>query len=222
MRLGVLGPARSDLVTLARSAQLLLDTAGVEKVLYLGPDDALDRVVSAWASELVGGNPSSELVFERAAAACAAAAPEAIETFVAAERARQRMSVLAGAPRPPGRKIELFDGRIALLLYDKATLDEDDIAGSTLLVFGRADGPVVHPIGSRLFFSPGPLRGQDAPAPDAHGIAVIDDQGGGIRIDLLDAAGGIARTERVDSRLRGAKMKIQAGDKGDPGGPQSQ
>lgn len=221
MRLGVLGPARSDLVTLARSAQLLLDSAGVEKVLYLGPDDALDRVVSAWASELVGGNPSSELVFQRAAAACAKAAPEAIETFVAAERARQRLSVLTSVPRPPGRTIELFDGRIALLLYDKATLDEDDIAGATLLVFGRADGPVLHPIGSRLFFSPGPLRGEDAPAPDAHGIAVIDDQGGGIRIDLLDSTGAVARTERVDSRLRGAKMKIQAGEKGDPGGPQS-
>jgi hypothetical protein len=54
------------------------------------------------------------------------------------------------------------------------------------------------------------VRGDDAPAADAHGIAVIDDQGGGIRIDLLDQSGAIARTERVDARLRGAKLKIQA------------
>ncbi len=211
MRLGVLGPSGSDLVTLAKSAQLLLDAAAVEKVLYLGSDDALDRVVAAWASELVGGNPSAELVFERAAAACAGANADVIETFVAAEQARQRLSVLTSVPRPPGRTIELFDGRIAVMLYDKATLDEDDIAGATLLVYGRADGPVIHPIGSRLFFSPGPLRGDGAPSPDAHGMAVIDDQGGGIRIDLLDPSGAVARTERVDARLRGAKLKIHAG-----------
>ncbi len=209
VRLGVLGPTASDLVTLAKAAQLLLDKAGVERVLYLGADDALDRVVATWASDLVGGNPTADLVFQRAAAACASGSPEEIEAFVAAERARQRLSVLTSVPRPPGRTIELFDGRVAVIVFDKANLDEDDIAGATLLIYGKSDAPVVHPIGSRLFFSPGPLRAEGAPARDAHGIAVIDDQGGGIRIDLLDPAGDIARTERVDARLRGAKLKVQ-------------
>ncbi len=207
MRLGVLGPANGDLVTLAKAAQLLLDKAGVERVLYLGADDALDRVVAAWAAELVGGNPRSDLVFDRAAKACAVASPEAIEAFVAGEHARQRLSVLTSVPPPPGRTIELFDGRITMLVFDKATLDEDDIAGATLLVFGKSDGPVIHPIGSRLFFSPGALRADATDTPQ--GSAVIDDQAGGIRIEIIDAAGDVASTERVDARLRGAKMRVQ-------------
>ncbi len=208
VRLGVLGPTPSDLVTLAKAAQLLLDKAAVERVLYLGADDSLDRVVAAWAADLVGGNPRADLIFQRAAVACATADPETIEGFVAAERARQRLNVLQSVPRPPGRTIELFDGRVAVIVFDKKALDEDDIAGATLLIYGRSDTPVVHPIGSRLFFSPGPLR-SDAPSPDAHGIAVIDDQGGGIRIDLYDLQGEVVRSERVDARLRGAKLKVQ-------------
>jgi hypothetical protein len=207
VRLGVLGPARGDLVGLATAAQVLLDKAAVEKVIYLGADDTLDRVVSAWASELVGGNPSEELMFERAAQACAIASADAIEAFVASERARRRLGVLTSVPRPPGRTIELFDGRIAVIVYDKATLDEDDIAGATLLVFGKSEPSVVHPIGSRLFFSPGAL------GPD-RGIAAIDDQGGGIRIELYDLDGHTIRTERVDARLRGAKMRIQGSSEG--------
>ncbi len=205
MRLGVLGPSDGDLVLLAQAAQVLIDRAEVDRVIYLGADDALDRVVAAWARELVGMDPSESLVFERAAHVCADATPAQIDAFVGGERARRRLRVFTTVPPAPGRTIELFDGRVAVIVSDKAILDEDDIAGAAFLIFGKSPVPVVHRVGSRSFFAPGPLA-----AGAEGGIAVVDDQGGGVTIDFLDSDGSIKKTERLDQRLAGgAKLRVQ-------------
>ncbi|NUP04713.1 MAG: hypothetical protein HOW73_01490 [Polyangiaceae bacterium] len=207
MRLGVLGPSNGDLVALAKAAQALMDQARVERVLYLGKDDALDRIVAQWAAEIVGANPNESAVFARAAVACVKASPQEIEAFVASERARRRLRVFASVPAPPGRTVELFDGRIAVFVYDKATLDEDDIAGSSIMVFGRSDRRLVHRVGSRTFVSPGPLASDGT-----SGIAVLDDESdGGTLIQFLAIDGTILESERIESRsLRATgKLKIQ-------------
>jgi hypothetical protein len=157
MRLGVIGPSNGDLVALATAAQVLVDHSQVERVLYLGKDDALDRVVQAWATEIVGANPDEAVLFARAAVACVKASAKDIDAFVASERVRRRLRIYATVPAPPGRTVELFDGRIAVFVYDKATLDEDDIAGASVMVFGRSDRPLVHRVGSRTFVAPGSL-----------------------------------------------------------------
>lgn len=206
MRLGVIGPCNEDLVALATAAQVLVDRARVERVLYLGKDDALDRVVEAWAAEIVGANPDEAVLFARAAVACVKASAEEIDAFVASERARRRLRIYSTVPAPPGRTVELFDGRIAVFVYDKATLDEDDIAGASLMVFGRSDRPLVHRVGSRTFISPGPL-GQPGGS-----VVVLDDESEpGIRIDMLDLEGNVVSTERIESRAPRAagKLKVQ-------------
>jgi hypothetical protein len=206
MRLGVIGPCQDDILALAKAAQVLLDRAKVERVLYLGKDDALDRVVASWAHEIVGENPSEAATFARAARACVNASADEIETFVASERARRRLRVLTTVPAPPGRTIELFDGRIAVLVYDKATLDEDDIAGASILIFGRSDKALVHRVGSRTFVTPGRL----ALSPAA-GIAVLDDDvGGGIQIDFLDIDGNVVQSDKIEGRVRATgKLRVQ-------------
>ena len=98
MRLGVIGPCQDDILALAKAAQVLLDRANVERVLYLGKDDALDRVVASWAHEIVGENPSESATFERAARACVNASASEIEDFVGSERARRRLRVLTTVP----------------------------------------------------------------------------------------------------------------------------
>ena len=204
MRLGVLGPASADLTGLARAAQLLLDGYSAEKVIYLGIDDALDRVVGAWASDLVGANPSDVVLFERAAHACAKAQPDQILAFVGSERSRRRLRVFSNLPPPPGRTIELLDGRVAVLLYDKANLDEDDIAGASMLIFGKSATRLVKRVGARTFIAPGIIGS------DGGGSAILDDDSGGVRCRIIDGAGTVVLTEHIGAlATTGAKLKVQ-------------
>lgn len=203
MRLGVLGPAHGDLPGLARAAQQLLDEHAVERVLYVGSDDALDRVVAGWARQIVGLDPTDHALFDRAARRCAAATGEEIEKFVDAERARARLRVLTSLPPAPKRTIELLDGRIVCLLFDKALLDEEDILGASVIVFGKSAAPLVRRVGSRVFVAPGTI------GVEGGGLAILDDEGGGIRIEVRDGTGQVALSEHVAPV---AKVKVQAGD----------
>lgn len=201
----MLGPSSGDLVALAKAAQVLVDRANVERVLYLGKDDALDRIVAAWAQDIVGANPNESLLFARAAVACVKASSDEIEAFVASERARRRLRIFTTVPAPPGRTVELLDGRIAVFVYDKATLDEDDIAGASLLVFGRSDKRLVHRVGSRTFVAPGPLA-----ADGQSGIIVLDDDGGaGTALEFLNIDGQVTESEKLEGRPRPGKLKVQ-------------
>ncbi|MCC6556269.1 MAG: hypothetical protein IT372_25190 [Polyangiaceae bacterium] len=206
MRLGILGPAQGDLRALARGAQHLLDEAHAEKVIYLADDDALDRVVAGWARELVGSDPSEGALFDRAAR-CASAAPEAIDAFVASERARQRLKVLVSLPHGQ-RTIEILDGRVVLFVFDKGTLDEEDIVAASLLVFGKSSAPLIRKVGTRMFLSPGPLGS------DGGGAALLDDGGGGVRIEVMNARGEVTARDSIGAPVQGAKVRIQGGSGG--------
>jgi hypothetical protein len=206
VRLGILGPAQGDLRALARGAQHLLDEAHAEKVIYLSDDDALDRVVEGWARELVGSDPSEGALFERAAR-CADGAPEAIDAFVASERARQRLKVLVSLPQGQ-RTIEILDGRVVLFVFDKGTLDEEDIVAASLLVFGKSSAPLIKKVGPRTFLSPGPLGAEGG------GAALLDDGGGGVRIEVMNARGVVTAREVIGPPNQGAKMRIQGGSGG--------
>ena len=202
MRLGILGPAQGDLPALARGAQLLLDEAHADKVIYLSDDDALDHVVAGWARGLVGADPSEAALFARAAR-CAEASPEAIDAFVASERARIRLRVLASLP-PGQRTIEILDGRVALFVFDKGTLDEEDILPASVLVFGKSTAPLIKKVGARTFLSPGPIG-------ESGGMALLDDGGGGVRIELWNVRGAVTAREMIGAPLSGAKMRVQGG-----------
>jgi hypothetical protein len=157
MRFGVLGPANGDLGALEQGASLLLFEHHAEQVVYLGADDALDRLVADWARRLVGADPSDEGIWDRAAARCLAASAEEIDRFVAAERRRERLKALKCLPVATSRTIELLEGRVAVLLYGKALLDEEDILPASLLIFGKSKEPLVRQVGSRTFVTPGEI-----------------------------------------------------------------
>ena len=227
VRLGLLGPARGDLVALARAARILADHAHVDRVVYLGADGALDRVVASWATTLVGGDPSDARLFGRAARACVDASAAAVAAFVAAERGRAYLRSFAALPPPPARTVEIVDGRVAVLVHDKATLDEDDIASAALLVFGRSEAPVLRRVGTRTFLSPGPIVLAPRPSfasevcppevgatqpygvPLPTGVAVLSDDDGA-RFELYDEAGHVAQASRLEPpRSTGMKLRVQ-------------
>lgn len=199
MRLGVLGPAQGDLGGLARAAQRLLDDVRPERVLYLGDDDALDRVVAGWAASIVGVDASQEGLFERAVE-CAYLAPDEIDHFVESERARLRLRVFVSLPE--GRRtIELMDGRVVLFVHDKGVLDEEDILAASVVVFGRHEGALVKPIGARHFVSPGRIGGPS-------GVGVLDDAEGALTFECF-APDGSRLLREVLAPARAARMRVQ-------------
>ena len=185
MRLGILGPSSGDLVGLACAAQRLLDVAQVDAIVYLGDDQAFDDVVVGWAQEVVDAKPAEDALFTRATVRCLRAKPAEIDAYVAGERARRRLSALrslgpAGAPC-----LELLDSRRALLVYDPSTLAAEQLEGAAFIVYGSAPEPVVRTLGGRLFVAPGPIGSPSG------GSAVLDDEQGGLRVEVFDDAGDV-------------------------------
>ena len=203
MRLGLLGPAEGDVAGLGKAAEFLLMTAKVNRAVYLGLDAALDRAVAAWARRLVGDDPSDEGAWRRAADVAASGTPEQIDKFVSAERARIRLKSLEILPQA-GRTIEMVGDRVAVLIYDKAQLDEEDILAANLLVYGKSDQPLVKKIGTRWFVSPGHVGCKEG------GMAILDDEEEEIIATIFDGAGKITNKEILTVQ-RATKVRVQGG-----------
>jgi hypothetical protein len=205
MRLGLLGPAEGNVEGLGRAAELLVDVLKVERAIYLGNDEALDQAVAAWAARLVGSDPSDDAAWSRAARVALRGTAEEIDAFVGKERARQRLRVLeALPPRSDARTIEMIGDRVAVLLYDKGALDEEDIFAATLLVYGKSPEPLVKKVGNRWFVTPGAIGAAGG------GIAVLDDGGEEIVASIYALDGTLSASEPI-AVARAAKMKIQGG-----------
>jgi hypothetical protein len=202
VRLGLIGPASDDLAALARIAEFLLNGAKVTRAIYLGGDEALEETVALWAESLVGPDPSDEGVWERAFAVATRATADEIDTFLRGERARQRLKSLESLPRNQLRSVEMFGDRVAVLIHDKALLDEEDIFSATILIYGKGDGPLIKRIGPRWFLTPGPIG-----CPDGSAI-VLDDSGDEIMATLHDVDGRVTRSEAL-AVGRTAKMNVQ-------------
>lgn len=203
MRLGILGPAQGNLPALARAAQRLLDDVQAEKVLYLAEDGALERVVASWARGIVGEDTEEQSIFERAARKCAQATSEEIDAFVALERARLRLKVLASLPVGQ-RTIEILGGRVALFVYDRDALSDLDMAGSAMVVFGKREEPVFQRVGTRVFMAPGVIGSKSG------GALLLDDSGSGIRVEVVNSTGAITLRENIAGP--GAKSRSSASE----------
>lgn len=179
MRLGLLGPASDQKELLAEAARKMQKDLSVDRVLYLGPDRMLDLVVSGWAEELVGPRASDLTVMERATEKCLDASPSEIDAFLAAERERSQLRIFQSLAGERTRSVELIGGKVAVMLYDKAHLEEEDILPATLLIFGKSREPLIKLIGRRWFLSPGSFP--------HHGMMVIDDAEEKLRALVYDA-----------------------------------
>lgn len=208
MRLGLLGPAGGDVEALEEGARILLERERAERIVYLGIDGALDRLVLDWAKRLVGDDPSDEALFRRAADRCANATPDVIDAFVRAERARERLKMLECLPRASARAIEMLHGRVAILLYDSTKLDEEDLSTASLLVYGRSTEPVIRQEEGKIYVSPGPLASRG-------GVVLLDSDraSGRLRISIFDKSGKLSLEETVLGTA-GATIPERAGSGG--------
>lgn len=199
MRLGLLGPAEKHEAALERAARFLRHDVAVDRAIYLGVDGALDRVVRRWAAELVSGDPDENALWSRAAERCAHATPRQIDAFLAAERERRGLKVFQSLPGDGTRVIEILNGKVAVMLYDKANLDEEDILPASVLVFGKSHEALVKQVGSRWFLSPGSF--------DEAGLITLEDHEDGIHLTLFDAQCREQRRELLIA-ARATKLKV--------------
>jgi hypothetical protein len=202
MRLGILGPADDDLASLARAAEFLLNGARVTRAIYLGDDDALEETVGLWAESLVGPDPSDEAIWARALPVAHDGSAEQIDAFLRGERARLRLKALESLPRAELRTVEMLGDRVAVLVQDKAMLDEEDIYSASYLVYGKADEPLVKKIGPRWFLTPGPIGSAGG------GCLVLDDSSDDVVATFHDSEGRPGRTETLVA-VRSAKLSVQ-------------
>lgn len=197
MRLGLLGPADGDLAALRRTAQHLLEEQAIDRAVYLGKDRALDDVVAEWASDLVGADPTDDALWHRAAQTCASAPSDQIREFLKAESSRQRLARFEVLPGVGSRSVELLNGKVVVLIYDKAHLDEEDIVAASLLVFGKSSSLILKQVGPRWFISPG-----------THGALVLEDLDDGIQLTGYDRE--LKQVEAMSLELaRGTRMRVQ-------------
>jgi phytoene dehydrogenase-like protein len=182
MRIGFLGPAGGDLALLEQAADHLLTREHASRVLYLGDDGAMHESVARWAERLVGDDPSDEGAWRRAVEIALAGTPEAIEAFLQAERKRRRLRALFELPEGSLRTLERLGSHAALAVYDRTTLDADDIASAALFVHGRSELPRIVEEEGRVFLTPGCLGASG-------GVLVLDAAAGPVTARLLDATG---------------------------------
>jgi hypothetical protein len=159
MRIGLIGPSEEDPALLREAAEFLLGDAGVEKAVYLGAQATLRKLVDAWSEQVTRGVASEERFLEHAAAlALSDREGHALASLLERDRERQRLDMLSGVPNAPGRSVELFDDKLVLLVQDKASLDQEDIANAFVVVYGKSKQAAVHRFGPRTFCTPGPLK----------------------------------------------------------------
>lgn len=204
MRLGLLGPADGDVASLGRGAEFLLNSAKVHRAVYLGVDGALDRAVAAWARKLVGDDPSDRAAWKRALSVALKGAPPDLDRFVSIERARLRLKALETLPER-ARTLETIGERQAVLVHDRATLEEDELGGVTLVVFGKSDAPIVRMQGGRWLVSPGNV------GVSGSGLAVIDDEKDDLEVSLFDGAGKVTARHTLSVDRGSMKLRAQPG-----------
>lgn len=204
MRLGLLGPAAGALGALEKAARFLRRELGAPRVVYLGVDGALDRVVETWAEQLVGPEVADEALCHRATARCLRADAATIDEYLERERERASLRMFESLPGDTTRVVELLAGKVALMIHDKAYLEEEDILPATWLLFGRSDEPLVKRIGRRWFLAPGTLP--------AAGVMLIDDEGveGGLRVTTYTGALTELHSERLEL-TREVNLRVTGG-----------
>lgn len=202
MKIGFVGPASGEAPPLREALEFLLHDVGVEQAVYLGTDDLIEEVVSSWRDELWGDHGTHRNLLDHVPEALQAKGAAPIEALLKADNETRRLSAIRRIPDSPARAVEMVEDRIVTAVFDKAVLDEEDIANSMLLVFGRSNESMFRRFGPRSFFTPGPLSG-------GH-IGVLDAESDGpIHLRLFDISGAPVWTELLHAKAS-AKMTVSA------------
>ncbi|MEM6962752.1 MAG: hypothetical protein AAF355_04415 [Myxococcota bacterium] len=199
-RIGLVGPCFSDPKILRRALEFLLDEASADEVIYLGVDGKIDRIMREWIDEVTHGRFDEVRFLDYAAQLILRGSADEIAELLDADQKVTRLRKIRSVPRPPERDVEMVSDRIVLVVYDKAILDEDDIANATLIVYGKSSEVFLKQFGPRYFFTPGPL--------EQNRVAVIEvDSEQSVSIVAYDLQGTLVFRETLSARA--TKMQVR-------------
>lgn len=158
--LGEAGDGPDAVPRLREALEFLVGDVGADRVLYLGTDALVDRVVEAWAEELLGEPREGDDPFlDRLAEVAGNEDPRQLAALLEADRLHRRLTGVHKLPPGDECVVEMVETRILVAVWDKARLSEEDIANAQILVYGRSDRPLLRRFGPRSFYTPGPLDG---------------------------------------------------------------
>jgi len=178
VRIGLLGPGQDEAV-FREAARYLLDEADADQVVYLGDASFLEAATTHWAREL--DVTTEDAFLRRALDVAMSGAADDVDDLLGRDALTARIAQIRKLPPPPARAIELIDDRVVVFVYDKAVLDEEDIANAALVVYGRSSEAGVRRFGKRLFLTPGPLEGRR--------VALVEGEAEGAFVSLVDLSG---------------------------------
>lgn len=182
MKIGLIGPSGGDIPLLSEAIEFLITEADVDQAIYLGRDDSIDKAVSTWAKSIMGESNHEESFFKRAALVAVNGSSQEIERLLEDDDAVKRLHCIRKLPPGHSRAVEMIEDRIITVVHDKSTLQEEDIANATLLVYGKSDQSLLKRFGPRYFFTPGPLSERK--------VAVIEAEADGqISVALYEPSG---------------------------------
>jgi hypothetical protein len=171
------------------SACDFLLAAGATRIVYLGADDALERLVVDWATRLVGDNPTDDAAWARAAQVAISGTAAEIDRFVAIERKRLSLRALMSLPEDTLSALETVGETTVLLIHRRGDIEPDDVESAQVLVYGNGPAPLVERLGSRWFVTPGPMAADG-------GVGVLEDDGGFV-FRTYDPAGRLLVTTEL-------------------------
>lgn len=182
---------------------MLLFTHAVDRVVHLGCDDALDQALRGWPERL--GAPRDDRAFLREVATLAASAsPDDLDALLARDARRVRLGAVSCLSGADDRCIEMIEDQVILMVHDKTSLDEEDIANASVVAWGLAPAADLRRIGRRLFVAPGLCTSGNPCA-----AALVELVDGAIRAALLDRAGAEIRELTAPAHRR-AKTEVRA------------
>ena len=180
MRIGLLGPAEDDQAGFREAVSFLLNDAEADQIVYLGQGEFVEKAIDAWLLEL-GGEDAEAAFLARAATLAASGTPAEIDALLESDSVVAQLARIRKIPPPPARAIEMLDALVVLFVHDKGVLDEEDIANAQLIVYGRGPEADIRRFGKRVFFTPGPLRGER--------VGILESGGDGTTLALYDLSG---------------------------------
>ena len=103
MNLGFIGPAEGKLDELHATVEWLLQHVRVERLVYLGIDEDIDRVLAAFSESILPQGGDEKRIFALGASLAERGTPAEIDAFLAADEAIQRLHAVCKVPASPAR-----------------------------------------------------------------------------------------------------------------------
>ena len=182
MKIGLVGVAEGADDLLHEAIEFLMGDVGVDLLVYMGLDE------DAFLSKVARSAPTGSVA--------------ELDALFEHDASLSQVAQIRRLPEPPARAIEMIGDKILTLVWDKAVLEEEDIANSFFTVYGKSKKMLFKKFGPRYFFTPGPLG-------EKHVAVLEEDDEDGFILNIFSPDGVPISREALQVRLS-SKMTVSA------------